>query len=111
MSDMILDACIQISKKMCERFCFLRTDTFFEHDAPDSQLLEESCKQDRIIATRDLGFIVDALSKEIDICVNTREGHLWHISGKAKLIEMHFKQKHHDMITYQIHESDSIVLP
>ena len=111
MSDIILDACMPISRKMCEKFCFLRTDTFFGHDATDSKLLEESCKEDRIIATRDFGFIVDALSKGIDICVYTREGHLWHLSGKAELIERHFKQKYHDMITYQIHETDRIVLP
>ncbi len=111
MNDMILDACMPISKKMCEKFCFLRTDTYFGHDAPDSKLLEENSKEDRIIATRDWGFCVYALSKEIDICVATREGHLWHLSGKAELIETHFKQKYHDMITYQIHELDKVVLP
>lgn len=111
MSDIILDACMPISRKMCERFCFLRTDTFFSHDASDSKLLEESSKEDRIIATRDRGFIMDALIKGITICVSTREGHLWRLNGKAELIERHFNQKYHDMITYQIHESDCVVLP
>lgn len=111
MSDMILDACMPISRKMSDRFCFLRTDTFFAHNAPDSQLLEESCKEDRIIATRDFGFIVDALSKGVDIIAMTKDGHLWRLSGKAELIETHFKQKYRDMMTYQIHEFDSVVLP
>jgi hypothetical protein len=47
----------------------------------------------------------------IDILALTRDGHLWRLSGKAELVETHFKQKHRGMITYTIHESDGIILP
>lgn len=109
--DIVFDACMPTGKKMSHYFAFLRTDFRFAHSTPDEILLEELSKEGRIIATRDTGFLVYALSKGHDICFMTRNGHLYKVTGKAEIIEPYFRQRFQDKITYHILESDSMVLP
>lgn|SRR6185312_10855139 len=111
MNNLILDACMPFSKKTCEYHAFVRTDSRFPHSTPDEVLLEELSKEGRVIATRDSGFMVYALSQGQEVCFLTRNGHLYKITGKAEIVEPYFKQRFGDKISHAILESDSVILP
>ena len=110
-NDIVLDCCMPTPKKMTERLGFLTTYTSFKHSAPDEQLFEEFTKEGKTIATRDSGFLLHALCKEKEIYFLGKNGHLYYVKGKAELVEPNFKYKFNDMLTYTIHENDSVIFP
>lgn len=110
-NNVILDACMPTPKKIVEKLGFLSSYNKFNHSAPDEYIFDKATKDGQIIATRDSGFMLLALTKNVPIYFLGKNGHLYHVTGHADIVEPYFKYKFHDMITYYIHESDNIPLP
>lgn len=111
-TDLVFDCCSPLKHEMAQKFGFRCTYDYFKHNEKDAILFDELAKEGRKIATHDRNFMLNMLAESGECFFFDHKRHaLWKIMGQAELIDPHFGQRYHDMITYHVLETDSILLP
>jgi len=104
-----VDACIPQGVKELSSDQYLLSIDILPHNAPDDCVFEEANKRNRIVITKDIGFIIRTLIKNENIVLQTFDGKRILLAGIT--IDQNCPSKGLDKRSKYLLKNDEIVIP